>query len=107
MAYDVPFGEVLPLGDRYAVAEGLEQLAALLLATARPAPASRMLGAAHALRAQIGAPLPPVARGRVEETMAAARAALGPDAFEVGWATGAAEAAAGLPQAVALALENE
>ncbi|MCB9115451.1 MAG: helix-turn-helix domain-containing protein [Caldilinea sp.] len=99
--------QVLPLGDRYAVAEGLEQLAALLLATARPAPASRMLGAAHALRAQIGAPLPPVARGRVEETMAAVRAALGPDAFEVGWATGAAEAAAGLPQAVALALENE
>ena len=99
--------QVLPLGDRYAVAEGLEQLAALLLAMGRPAPASRMLGAAHALRSQIGAPLPPVARGRVEETVAAVRAALGVDVFEAGWTTGAVQAAAGLPQAVALALENK
>ncbi len=99
--------QVLQLGDQCAIAEGLEQLAGVLLATGRPAAASRLLGAAHAVRERIGAPLPAFARDRVTGAAAAARAALDPAEFDAAWELGATQGQAGSAQAVALALENE
>jgi len=99
--------QVLSLGDQCAIAQGLEQLAGVLLATGRPAVAVRLLGAAHALRERIGAPLPPFAREGVAGAIAAARTALPPADFDAAWELGATQAQAGIAQAVALALENE
>ena len=102
------------LGQRLGVAECLEGLAAIASCqvpaagdsvlspqSSAPARVARLLGAAAALREATSAPLPPVERPAYEATVAAARAALGKDAFTAAWAKGQALP---LDQAVAEAL---
>jgi predicted ATPase/class 3 adenylate cyclase len=88
--YEESLAIVREIGDRRAIAEALEGLArAALLATA-PGPAARLWAGADRLRKQIGAPAPPSERPRHEREVAAARAAIGDDAFERAWAEGSA-----------------
>ncbi|MGW4344184.1 AfsR/SARP family transcriptional regulator [Streptomyces sp. NPDC004690] len=76
--------------------EGLAGVAALAGDRAGAARAARLLGAAHAARRGVGAPLPPAERGDVDRVTAAARAVLGvpafDEAFESGTPLGFAEA---------------
>jgi hypothetical protein len=93
------------LGHKQGIAANLDWLAR---AAAGPAMtpehrhrAARLLGAADALRAAIGAPLPPSERADYERTVAALRASLGDVGYEVAWAGGQALT---LDEAFALAL---
>jgi hypothetical protein len=52
--------------------------------------AAMLLGAAHALREGLGAPLPPVDRAAHDSVLAACRAQLGETAFAEAWAHAAA-----------------
>ncbi|GGY67539.1 hypothetical protein GCM10010300_08050 [Streptomyces olivaceoviridis] len=61
--------------------EGLAGTAALCGHRSGAACAALLLGAAHAARRSVGAPLPPAERGDVDRVTAAARAVLGPQAF--------------------------
>ncbi|REE98344.1 BTAD domain-containing putative transcriptional regulator [Thermomonospora umbrina] len=70
-------------GDRRAVALALEGLAGACAVAGRHDRAARLLGTAGAIRESTGAPLPAGERGDVDRITAAARAALGPDAFAV------------------------
>jgi len=75
------------LGDRQGQAESLEALASAL----GPTPdAARLFGAAEALRATLGAPLPMVERPGYKRDYAAVRQALGADAFDAAWRGGQA-----------------
>jgi hypothetical protein len=80
------------LGDRRAVAEGLERLARAEIARdgrlAGSRRAARLLGAAAALRDRLNAPRPPAHRVAHERAVAAARGALGDAAFGAAWAEG-------------------
>ncbi len=87
------------LAAKRGIAESLEGLAATAMdeATAGsvPAPAgteraTRLFGAAEALRQAIGAPLPPIERAEHESYVAAARTELGQDQFASAWALGRA-----------------
>jgi tetratricopeptide (TPR) repeat protein len=85
------------------LAEFLEGFAKLALAGAQPERAARLLGAAAALREEIGTPVPAVERADYDQALAQARDQLGPAAFEAAWAEGQAM---NWEQAVAYALEN-
>jgi predicted ATPase/class 3 adenylate cyclase len=88
---------------RLVEAEAVEGMAWVLAATGDASEAARMLGAAEAMREATEGGMPPSRRRRLEATEAAARAALGADAFAAASAAGRAlgrEAAA----AAALAL---
>jgi tetratricopeptide (TPR) repeat protein len=98
--------QVLPLGDCNAMAEGLELWAALLASTARPAQAVRLLGAADALRREIGAPVMPIDKERIQAAIAESRSALGAEAFAAAWEFGETQAQAGLQQVIELALNK-
>jgi predicted ATPase/DNA-binding SARP family transcriptional activator/Tfp pilus assembly protein PilF len=76
------------LGDKRGVAGSLEGLAAVMLAQTETLPAVRLWGAAHALRASIGAPLPLKERKRVDLQIEEARATLGDIAFTAAWEEG-------------------
>ncbi|MGH2356246.1 MAG: hypothetical protein ACRDJN_31965, partial [Chloroflexota bacterium] len=65
--------------------------------------AAHLLGAAAALRARIGAPLPPSQRPRYERHLAAARDALPGASFAAAWNDGHASAS---DQAIAFALSG-
>ncbi|HET8627499.1 MAG TPA: tetratricopeptide repeat protein [Thermomicrobiales bacterium] len=78
------------VGDQQGAASCLEYLAAVALALDRPREAARLCGAADALRVACGAPVPPSERARRDATVAAARRALGEDAFAAAWADGQA-----------------
>ncbi|MFG1700282.1 BTAD domain-containing putative transcriptional regulator [Nonomuraea sp. NPDC049309] len=78
------------VGDPRAVALALEGLAGARALAGRHGEAARLLGRAAALRASVGAPLPPGERGDVDRITAAVRAALG----EEGYAGESAEGAA-------------
>lgn len=67
------------LGDRQGQAESLEALA---VAFGETPMAARLFGAAEALRASLGAPIPLVERPSYEQTMTAVRQRLGAEAFE-------------------------
>ncbi|MDX2093380.1 MAG: protein kinase [Kofleriaceae bacterium] len=71
------------LGDRWRCASVLEALASVALASERPARAIVYLGAAEAIRGQIGAPVPACERAVHEAATARARDELG-DAFGPG-----------------------
>jgi hypothetical protein len=71
----------------------LEDLAGVDAADGRPVAALRCAGYAAALRAQIGAPLPPNEQARVDGLLAPARAALDPTSADEALSTGAALAA--------------
>jgi hypothetical protein len=83
------------------VAAALEEAAALAATLGRAQRAARLYGAAAALRAAKGVPLPPYLRAAHDGTVTGVRAALG-DAFAAAWAAGKALP---LEQAVAEALE--
>jgi len=83
------------------VAASLEGLAAVASGTDRPVEAARLLGAACALRACHGTPVPPSEQADNERTVALARRALGDEAFASAWARGQTLS---LEQAVAEAL---
>ena len=69
----------------------------------RPEQAARVLGAAAALRDEIGVPLPPGDRDAYERDLAAVRTALGEAALVAAWAEGRAMS---LEQAIAYVLET-
>nr|MDQ2831208.1 tetratricopeptide repeat protein [Chloroflexota bacterium] len=85
------------IGDRLGVAESLEGLAAVAgrMGAARHKQgrterAVRLLGAAAALREEVGSPLTPVERRAYEREVAGLRAALGDARFDAAWASGQA-----------------
>ena len=96
------FGEGLALfaelGDRRMIALALDGVAGLANAWEQPERAARLFGTAAALREASGLPVDPAYRAAHARDVAAARAALGEDAFAAGWATGAGLS---LPVAVA------
>jgi predicted ATPase/class 3 adenylate cyclase len=75
---------------RLVEAEAVEAMAGLSAATGNASRAARMLGAAAAMREATERGMPPSRRGRLETTQAAARAALGVDAFAAAYAAGGA-----------------
>jgi predicted ATPase len=89
------------LGDMRRCAEELEQLVRTAGAAGRGERAARLFGAAAALREAMGIPLPAPDREEVEQAVAAARAALGEDAWAASFAAGQALS---LEQAIAEAL---
>ncbi|HEU4321764.1 MAG TPA: tetratricopeptide repeat protein [Roseiflexaceae bacterium] len=68
------------VGPRLMIAYALEGLAAVQVAWGEAAAALRLLAAAGALRAEMGAPVRPLDRAGVERTLDTARAALGAEA---------------------------
>ncbi len=76
--------------SRRGIASVLEGFATLTLVQQQARLAARLLGAAEVLREAIGAPLPLEERSDYEQTLAAARAALGEEAFATAWAEGGA-----------------
>ena len=73
-------------------------------ARGQPDRAARLGGAAEALRAALGVPLPPETRADHDQAVLAMRAALGKDAFAAAWAEGQALSP---EEAFALALEHD
>ena len=76
------------VGDNLGIAFYLEGLAGVVAVQGERLWATRLWGAAEALREAIGAPLPPVDRPAYESSVAAARAHLGERAFAAAWAEG-------------------
>jgi predicted ATPase/DNA-binding SARP family transcriptional activator len=91
------------LGDQLITACSLEGLVAVAAAQGQPERAARLFGAAKALREEIGVPLLPSDRTDYDRDVAAARAALGEEAFTAAWAEGRAMS---LNQAIAYALAD-
>jgi predicted ATPase/DNA-binding SARP family transcriptional activator len=88
------------LGDKDGVAECLEGLAGVAGMHAAGWRVARLCGAAEALREAIGTPLIPIELGRYQAIRSAARAVIGPDAFETHYRAGRAMT---LEQAIAYA----
>jgi ATP/maltotriose-dependent transcriptional regulator MalT len=78
------------IGDKVLIALGLEGWARVVATQGEPVWATRLWGAAAALRDTIGAPMPPVGRASYEQAMAAARMHLGEQAFATAWTEGCA-----------------
>jgi len=78
------------LGHKLGIAAALEELGALGAARGDGVQAATLLGAAHALRQGLGAPLPPVDRAGHDSAVAACCARLGETAFAAAWAGAAA-----------------
>jgi len=91
------------LGDPRLVAWCLEGLVGVARARGAAERAARLGGAAAAVRAAIGAPLPPEDRLVLEHELDLARATLGEGLFAAAWTAGEA---LGLEEAIALALED-
>lgn len=92
---------VWTVGDLHRCAEELEQLARTAGAAGEGERAAHLLGAAGALRESLSIPLPTLDGAEVEQAVAAARAALGEEAWAVAVAAGRALS---LEQAIAKAL---
>jgi predicted ATPase/class 3 adenylate cyclase len=91
------------IGTMGVLAEALEGAAWLAEATGQTALAARLVGAAEALREDLGAALHPVLRPGHERAVEALRDGLGEAAFATAWAAGRTLP---LEEAVALALES-
>ncbi len=76
------------LGDNTMIAYVVEDYAAVAAAEGRSEQALRLGGFASALRASIGAPLPPSEQERVERLLAPAKAALDTVTTEAAWSDG-------------------
>jgi len=94
---------VAELGDKHNAARCLESIAAASSARGEHAQAARVRAAAEALRAGIGAPLPPAEQDERDRRVADLRAALGDEAFAAAWAEGEAMT---VDEAVAYALKG-
>jgi predicted ATPase/DNA-binding CsgD family transcriptional regulator len=81
------------LGVQFYICEVIERIAALLATGDDPAGAARLFGAAETLRQAIGSPPLLPDRDDAASGIAAARAALGEEAFAAAWAAGRALAA--------------
>ena len=92
------------LGFRRLAVDALEGMSAVFQGYGRPGKAARLWGAAETLREHLDAPLSPVERLECDRLIAAARAALGAEAFAAAWAEGRALS---LEQALSYALEDE
>jgi predicted ATPase/DNA-binding CsgD family transcriptional regulator len=79
------------LGEKLGIAQTLERLG-VAVSTA-PEQAVRLFAAADALRANIGAVMPPYDRGDYDAVLTSARSTLGEKAFAIAWAAGRAMAA--------------
>lgn len=82
----------------------LEGLGAVVASQEVPLQAAGLWGTAEALREAIGTPIHPVYRADYERAVAAARTALGAEAFAAAWAEGRAMP---LEQAIATVLKME
>ncbi|MGA5194619.1 BTAD domain-containing putative transcriptional regulator [Streptomyces exfoliatus] len=82
------YGTALASGDPRAVALAVEGLASAHAAAGRVRGAALLLGAAAALRASTGAPLPPAERLDVDRTERTARTSLGASAFTTAFTHG-------------------
>ncbi len=102
--YARPLRMVIEHSVRPDVAQYLEAFAKVAVATAQPSRAARLLGAAQALRDEIGTPVLPVERADYDRAVAQARDQLGPAAFKVAWDEGQA---LDWKQAAANALETQ
>jgi predicted ATPase/DNA-binding SARP family transcriptional activator len=91
------------LGDQQGIAWSLEGAAAIAGAQNQPERGARLFGASEGLRGAIGSPLSPSERADCERHVAAARAALGEEAFAAAWEAGRAMS---LDDAVTLALDE-
>jgi tetratricopeptide (TPR) repeat protein len=76
------------LGDRLGIAGCLQELAVIGMAQGQARETARLLGAASLLREAMGVALPLSRRVEWEESVAAARAALGEQRFAAAWAEG-------------------
>ena len=76
------------LGHKRGISESLEALARLAGAQRQAGRAAQLGGAAEALRAAIGAPMPPVERVRHERALVAARGQLAAGAWAAAWTAG-------------------
>jgi non-specific serine/threonine protein kinase len=83
--------------DPVAVLLAVKSLAAVAAVVGDPVTATRLFGAAEALRERHGIDVPPAERPRLERAIAAARARLAEAAFAAAWAAGRT-----LPMAVAI-----
>jgi DNA-binding CsgD family transcriptional regulator len=81
---------ITEVGDRRIIALALDGVAGVAIDCGQPERAACLFGAAAALREASGLPVEPAFRAAHGRDVAAARAALGEDAFAAGWATGAA-----------------
>ena len=90
------------LGDTGGLAVGLEGVAVLAASTGMAELATRLLGAAAALREAMGFPVPPVDQPAYHATIASLRTAVGEATFATAWAEGQAMT---LEQALGYALE--
>ena len=89
-------------GELRSVAESLAEIAQVDAAEGSPERAAALFGAAAALRAGIGAPVPGPERDRLQASVDAARQSLGGAAFQAAWARGEA-----LEVAAAIALARQ
>ena len=89
-------------GELRSVAESLAEIAQVDAAEGSPERAAALFGAAAALRAGIGAPVPGPERDRLQASVDAARQSLGGAAFQAAWARGEA-----LETAAAIALARQ
>ncbi len=95
------------IGDKRLIAYALEAAAGAAAATERPenlGRAAQLWGAAQALRAVLGAPMPPNEQATHEQEVAHTRAALGQPTFTDAWVQGGGMT---LDQAVTYALDEE
>jgi len=91
------------IGDKVLIAACLEGMAAVASEREQPERTVRLSAATAALRAAIGAPLPPAEQTLHDRTVAGARAALGAVPCAEAWANGQALS---LEQAIAMALAH-
>ena len=78
----------LELADRNGIAQGLECLAKVAVGTDAPARAARLWGTAERVREEIGQAMLLNHRPSYNRAVAAARTALGDDAFALAWREG-------------------
>src|SRR5262249_133570 len=75
-------------GDPYGTAKAMEAFGELSMATNAPIPAARIWGAAERLRQELASPMGLDGQAQYNAAVAAARVALGDEAFETEWREG-------------------
>jgi hypothetical protein len=86
--YDESLALARDIGDQELIASGLTGLAPVVAMQGEPAWAVRLWASAEALRAAIGAPVPPIERAAYDQAVAAVRDSLGESAFVAAWTQG-------------------